>query len=280
MPTLKEIRKNLETNLIVKNIVNTYQEIANLRMKQIREKVLKNREFFRELLNTYQKIKLAYIFSLKRGLKEKEVFSRRTQKENVTVFLSANKFFYGALVLNIWKEVEKYLEKRMADLVVVGKTGKYLAERSGWGHKMYYFELDDIKPEEEKIGAIIEFIKSYKKIIVFNGKYKGALVQKPAISDISGEPPFEKEVEEVKAYLFEPSPEAVLDFFETEIMAVLFHQTILEHQLARYASRVMAMYQATERAKILEKKLIALKNKLEKQKFNKEQIEYFGSLKL
>lgn len=281
MPTLKEIRKNLEMISTIKNIASTYQEIANLRMKQIREKVLKNRESFRELLNTYQRIKSAYLFSLKKGWIRKEKISfRRAEKERVVVFLSANQFFYGALILDIWKEIQKYLEKNKADLAVVGKTGKYLAEGSGFEHKMFYFELNDVNPEEERIGEILEFIKNYKKIIVSHGRYEKVLSQKPIMSEISGKLPFEEKFEKVRPYLFEPSPEAVLEFFETEIIVVLFNQTILEHQLARYASRVMAMYQATENTKNLEQRLSIVENKLKRQKLNKKQIELFSSIKL
>ncbi len=281
MPTLKEIRKNLEMISTIKNIASTYQEIANLRMKQIREKVLKNRESFRELLNTYQRIKSAYLFSLKKGWIRKEKISfRRAEKETVVVFLSANQFFYGALILDIWKEIQKYLEKNKADLAVVGKTGKYLAEGNGFGHKMFYFELNDVKPKEKRIGEIIEFIKNYKKIIVSHGRYEKVLSQKPIMNEISGKLPFEEKFEKVYPYLFEPSPEAVLEFFETEIIAVLFNQTILEHQLARYASRVMAMYQATENTKNSEQRLSIVENKLKRQKLNKKQIELFSSIKL
>jgi len=281
MPTLKEIKKNLEMISTIKSIVSTYQEIANLRMKQIREKVLKNREIFRELLNTYQRIKSAYLFSLKKGwIKKEKISFRRAEKERVVVFLSANQFFYGTLILDIWREVQKYLEQNIADLVVVGKTGKYLAESSGFGDKMFYFELNDVKPEEQRIREILEFIKNYKKIIVSHGKYEKVLSQKSIMSEISGELPFEEKFEKVYSYLFEPSPEAVLEFFETEIIVVLFNQTILEHQLARYASRVMAMYQATENTKNLEQKLSIVENKLKRQKLNKKQIELFSSIKL
>ncbi len=281
MPTLKEIRENLEMISTIQKIASTYQEIANLRMKQIREKVLKNREFFRELLNTYQRIKSAYLFSLKKGwIKKEKISFRRAEKEKVVLFLSANQFFYGALILDIWKEARKYLENNKADLAVIGRTGKYLAESSGFGHKMFYFELNDVKPEEKRIGEILEFIKNYKKIIVFHGRYEKVLSQKPVMGEISGELPFEEKFEKAHPYLFEPSPEAVLEFFETEIIAVLFNQTILEHQLARYASRVMAMYQATENAKNLRQKLSIVENKLKRQTLNKKQIELFASVKL
>lgn len=279
MPTLKEIDENLEMISTIKNIAGTYQEIANLRMRQIREKVLKNRKFFEELANTYQRIKSAYLLSFKKREAEKRGFRFRKKKGTVVVYFSANKFFYGTLTSDIWAKILDFLKRERADLAVVGRMGKYLAEGSGFGHKMFYFELDDVRPEEEKIKGILEFIEDYKRIIVFHGRYETALFQRPVKNEISTGLPFKK-VENVKSYLFEPSPEAVLEFFETEIIATLFNQCILEHQLAKHAARVMAMYRATENAKNSEQRLRSIKNKLERQNLNKKQIEFFSSLKL
>ncbi len=282
MSTLKEIKKNSESILAIRSITSAYQEIADLRMKQVRERALKNREFFKELLSIYQRIKSAYIFSFKKlSLKRMEKPSRRATKERVTIFLSANNFFYGPLILNIWTKVFGYFKKNKTDLVVVGSVGKYLAENSGLGHKIFYFKLQDEKPELEKISDIVEFIKNYKKIVVFYGRYKTVLSQEPVVSEIS-EMSFEegKEDKELKPYLFEPSPEALLDFFETEIMATLFNQCILEHQLAKHASRLIAMHQATENAKKMENKMKAVEKKIRKQILSKKQIELFASLKI
>jgi len=99
------------------------------------------------------------------------------------------------------------------------------------------------------------------------------------MSEIS-ELPFEEKKGEIKKYLFEPSPEAVLEFFESEIIISLFNQCLLEHQLARYASRTIAMYRARENAKDLRKKLETIKNKLVREKSNKEQIELFAKIKI
>jgi F0F1-type ATP synthase gamma subunit len=247
-------------------------------MQQIKEKVLKNREFSKELLRTYQRIKNVYYYSLEKGLVKKSFF-RKTEKEKAVIFLSVNKPFYGTLILDIWKEVKKYLEREGGDLVVVGRVGKYLAEREGFGLSLFYFEFDDINPEKERISEIVEFIKKYEKIIVFHGRYEKGLVQKPVMTEISGGLPEEKKEKKIEGYLFEPSPEAILDFFETEIIGVLFNIAILEHQLARLAARVMAMQEASERAKNFEKRLRAMESKLKREIINKRQIELFGSLK-
>jgi len=278
MPTLKEIEENIETVSTIKNIVQAYQEIANLRMNSIREKVFKNRKFFVELSKIYQTTKTAYLYSVKRGWTKKTTFLA-TKRKTAAVFLSANKFFYGPLIIEIQNKIQQYAKKKNFDLIIVGKVGKYLAKQNKI-ENVKYFKLDDEKPKSEDIKKIIDFVKNYQEIIVFHGKYETVLSQTAIISKISGGLTPAKKSGSVKTYLFEPSAKEVLKFFEREIIATLFNQTLLEHELARYASRMIAMYQATENAKNSKRKLLIVKDKLKKQITNKEQIELFGSIKL
>lgn len=279
MATLKEVKKDLEIVSTIKDITGIYQEIAHLRMKKIRTTVLNNRKVFEALSQTYQRIRSAYVLHT-RGLKNKEKSFRSGQtRKTVAVFLSANKPFYGKLILDIWNNLLDFLEENDADLVIVGRVGKYFAEKSGLGFKFLYFELDDVEPEKEKIKEIVELVRKYKKIVVFHGKYKTPLFQELAEDDISGGLPFKK-VKNAENYLFEPSAKAVLDFFENQIIVVLFNQSIMEHQLAKYASRMTVMYQAVENAKKVKNKLKKEENKLKRQKLNKEQIKVFSGLNL
>ena len=145
---------------------------------------------------------------------------------------------------------------------------------------MFYFELDDEKPERERVKGIIEFVKNYEEIIIFHGRFHTVLFQKVVQTNISGGITLEKELGEIKSYLFEPSPEAVLEFFETELMSAFFNQAVLEHRLSRYATRMIAMYQATENAKKIREKLKIEQKKLERQLLNKKQIEVFSGFQL
>lgn len=285
MSTITEIKEDLKTVSAVRNITKNYQEIANLKMKKIREHVFKNREFFKELINIHKRIKSARLNFLKNtaAMKGKIIYQKRKKlKKTAIVVFSANGFLYGPLLLNIWKEMTKYISqnREKTDLIVVGRVGKHFAEKEKLGHKIFYFELNDDEPEEKNIVQLINFIMDYKKILVFHGKYESVINQTPTISEVSTEFLFEKETkpktDSAVSYIFEPSAEEILDFFETEITATLLNQTILEHQLSRYASRVMSMYQANENAKNMEKKLKFIKNNLERQTFNKKQTEFFG----
>jgi len=284
MDTLKKIKERLEIISALNTITTVYQEIANLRMIEIRKEVLKTREFLDELAEIYHLIKKSYLNFLKKKLIKKKgikEFSFITKKRGmVAIFLSANEFFYGTLILDIWSRVYNFWKNNKTDLVVVGRVGKSLAENYWLGHKIFYFELNDEKPEEERIKEIIEFVKRYEKIIVFHGKFETILNQNPAITDVSGGVSPGERTDEIKNYLFEPSPEAVLEFFETEIVGNLFSQTILEHSLAKYTARMMAMYQATENIKQSKKELEKNKRKLEWQALDKKQVEIFSGFKL
>jgi len=275
MPILKKIKEDLKAVSNIETITRTYQEIANLRMNEIRQKVLNNREFIEELSQVYTLAKKAYLVLLK---KEKPFI--KPKRERVVVFLSGNERFYGTLFSDIWRELLNYLAKNKADLAVVGRMGKYLAERSGFGHKMFYFELNDDKPEKNRLREIIDFIKNYEEIIIFHGRFQTILSQKVVQSNISGGVTLEEELEEVKSYLFEPSPEAVLEFFETELLSAFFNQTILEHRLSKYTNRRVAMYQATKNAKKRERKLKIEQKKIERQLLNRKQIELYSGSQL
>lgn len=281
MPILKKIKENLKAVSSIETITKTYQEIANLRMNKIRRRVLDNREFIEGLSRVYVMAKKAHIAQLKRqGLRKKEESFIKRRGQKVVVFLSGNERFYGTLILDIWKGVFNYLAENRADLAVVGQIGKYLVKRGGLELKTFYFELDDDDPEKEKIKEIIEFIKNYEEIIILHGRFQTILSQKVVQTNISGDIAIEEGLAEVKKYLFEPSPGAVLEFFETELMSAFFNQAILEQQLSRYATKMIAMYQATENAKERKKALEREQKKMEHQLLNRKQIELFAGSQL
>jgi F0F1-type ATP synthase gamma subunit len=68
-------------------------------------------------------------------------------------------------------------------------------------------------------------------------------------------------------FIFEPTLEKIFHFFETQIMANLFSQTLLENQLARHASRVNAMEEALGHIEEESKKLHQMQTRLKHQIF-------------
>jgi F0F1-type ATP synthase gamma subunit len=73
------------------------------------------------------------------------------------------------------------------------------------------------------------------------------LTQDPIVTSVTGdafmaEQAVKEETEFIKSeYLFEPTVEDIAKIFEGEILASVFQQTLHESQLAKYASRMIAL---------------------------------------
>jgi len=248
---ISEEIKELQT---LSTVTRAYAEIASLRMRSIREFVLKNREFlgdidkiFRQVLTSYQKEIEKLITETKGG--EKLTFLAHNGK-TVSVLLSANTGLYGDIVS---KTFTKYLDETKnenVEITIVGKLGAALFEQARPRTPFTYFDFPDYLVDNNALSKIVSHIVQYEEIKVYFGKFQSVVTQNPdvfSISAITKNTLISGEVaKQTDKYLFEPTLEDVLRFFEQEIFVSLFDQTMRESQLAKFASRIGAMSRATE----------------------------------
>ncbi len=269
MQISRKINESLKAISVIETIATTYREVSQREVDRIRDMALKNRYFIEELSRVCVLAKKSIV--AENGSKTGTVSDGR--KDKCFCFFSANARFYGSLILDVWRTTFYHLNEEGADLVVIGEVGKNLIEKGNPDLDFTYFELDDDRPSEEQIGKIIKFIKDYKEISVFHGKFKTVLTQEVTRSDISKNGVAEGSDGEIPSYLFEPSPEAVLEFFETELIGAFFNQAFLEHRLSRHAMRMVNMYSAGENAKERKKKLGEKLKKVKKRLADRKQLE-------
>jgi len=135
-------------------------------------------------------------------------------------------------------------------VAIVGKLGSLLYEQTKPDSPFSYFDFPDYKVDDAALGEIIRHIVQYDEIRVYYGKFQSVVAQSPSVYKINAVSTStlksESGEESKEKYIFEPTLEEVLQFFETEIFASLFDQTIRESQLAKFASRIGAMSRATE----------------------------------
>ena len=281
MHTKKELTEQIEDVKTIKSLSETYEEIAAISILQVRNSVSRTREFLAGVSGVYKTTKQVYIKKVQNLLVGKRdmanlSFVRRNGKE-VLVFLSANQNLYGDLVFKVFQEFIRDVKVSKNDAVVIGGLGKAYLERENLSSRVEYFDLADYKPEWTKIQDITNFIRAYEKITVYYGEFLSVLNQIPAKSDISGGVTLGEKANPSKDYIFEPSPELVLEFFETQIIANLFHQKVYEAQLARFASRFILMSKAAENATEELGKLNENYLRFKKYLRNKKQLATFSS---
>lgn len=277
MATLKKIKDEIRFLSLLKEVTFIYQEMANFQMRKIQKEVLTTRRFLEQIREVYHHVMMSFY-----GETKEEISFLEKNKKSIALFLSANERFYGPLIFYIWQKLLKEL-KKYDEVAIAGQIGRQLALHQKTKEKFFYFELEDEKPKRERIETIFNFIKKYQKIVIFHGKFQTIATQIPEKTEISLTFLPEKEFssrEKRKYYILEPSPREILEFFETQIMKAFFNQVISEHQLAKFASRMLAMYRANENLKknirILEKKSKSLGKIVQ----NKKQLELLSIFKI
>jgi ATP synthase F1 gamma subunit len=286
MAQKKLLQEDLDALNSLKDLAESYEEIAVVRMQQIKDSVLKTREFLIALSDVYVDLKSSYerevkdlIKRIKRGEKTLLTGLQKNGK-TLLVYLSSNGHLYGSVTQKTYRLFMQDLKKpEFADceIVIIGSAGKEMFESSSENRPFTYFEIPDTKIEVKHIKQLMQKFLTYEKVYIYYGKFGNVVNQDPIMTSITGEDIFETEVPTITnredRFIFEPSLEKIFHFFETQIMVNLFSQTLLENQLARHASRVNSMESALINIEEETKKLNQLSVRLKHLTQNKKQIE-------
>lgn len=286
MAQKKIIFEELEALNSLKDLAESYEEIAVVRMQKIRDSVLKTRDFLADISDVFVDLKSSYNREVKdlmeRIKKGDHGLLPTLQKNNKTllVYLSSNGGLYGAVTQKTYKLFMRELSKTendKTDIVVIGNAGRTMFEGSGANRPFEYFEIPDTSVDVSHIKLLMKKFLQYEKVNVFYGKFGNVVRQSPIETSISGEDIFETEtltqIPREDRFIFEPTLQKIFHFFETQIMANLFSQTLLENQLARHASRVNAMEEALSHIEQETKKLNQQRSRLKHLLENKKQLE-------
>ena len=287
MLTKKNLESEIENLIGLNDMVKSYEEIAASRIRRTRDSVLRNRTFVEEIHDIYEQVIFSYknqVENLMKSKKSKDPSKFSFINKNgktLYVFISANTGLYGNLIKRTFDLFLKTSKDDAYDIAIIGKLGLALWNESKLKQKYYYFDFPDQDVNEKNLDEILKFIINYQKTIVFYGQFQNFLKQNATFSDISGNALTEKIAnKETVKFFFEPSLEKILEFFEKQIFASIFEQTIRESQLAKIASRLTSLDTASEN---IDKQLMTMtyqKNRIAHGSQNKKQLETFASSSL
>lgn len=299
---LSDLKQEIEVFDTFGAFTETHEAIAAFRIQHLRHSVVENRNFLTEISDIYNLVKYFYtsfegkkpdtkpkggLLNLVKGKSRAKEDKTRTflnkNGKNIVILLSSNTGFYGGVLKNLFTDFVSFVSTNKADIAIVGKAGKIMYEEEMKinpiiPRQFSYFDLDDEKPEDSDISKIISFAKDYDSIVVHYVQFFSVLTQIPYNTNIAGEVGLLGEAEKSTLYIFEPSYEDILTFFETQILEAIFRQKVYEHQLARYGGKLVAMDDAVTSTKEESLKLEKKRLRLKKQINDKKQQEVFSAL--
>ncbi len=281
MKRVKQLNQEFMDLDALGSLVRAYAQIAAGRMKKTRDSVLSMRDFMIEIRDVFEDIHYSYrrqvgrLAKKKKGGKGGEITFLAHNGRTVAVWLSANAGLYGEVVNKSFTKFWETVKGGEAEATVVGKMGQTMWLKTGSKVPYTYFDLPDFGTDREQVIAIVRHLVQYERVLVFFGKYRSIVNQDPEVAEISAEGVLSaggKTGKERLKYYFEPTLEELLMFFESEMFAALFEQTVKEGQLAKLASRMLAMDKAGENVKLRIGRLSREKLKLKHALGNRKQL--------
>lgn len=256
MLTEKDYDEELEALSSFGLLVKAYQQIASVRMKKTRDAVVSNREYLSEIEEIFEAVRISYAREVQKlaqkGKKSSDNITFLSHNgKNVVVLLSANSGLYGSVLQSTYDAFAKEVSTSNVEVTIVGKHGKGQFVSEFPNRPFTFFDIDDEKLESSELNELIRHIVQYDEIHIYYEKFINVVKQAPDRYVISAEVSLKEENARSKVnYLFEPSLEKIVMFFETQIFGARMEQIAREGQLAKFASRVMAMDRANENIKI------------------------------
>jgi len=271
---IKEELKNLDS---LKDLIRAYEQIASTRMKKTRESVLFTRQYMDSISQIFNEVRFAYRDSAKKFLRKRSgnklTFLAHNGKK-VAVLLSANTGLYGEIVRSTFDKFAEEIKSTDSEATIVGRQGLSLYIQTFPERPYSFFEIPDQNITLKDLTPLIKHIVQYEEIHVYHGKFISVVSQKADMLAVSAQINLAGSANQKpqKSYLFEPSLENILMFFETEIFASVFEQAVRESELAKYASRVLAMDKADLNIQNRTKSLELEKMRVEHAVSNKKQL--------
>ncbi len=285
------LQKDIDVTTSLSQLVTTYEEIAVMRIQKIRKSVVATRIFREGLVKVFADVResrhreVMEMLEHERKRRRKDKLLTKRKKE-VAMLLSPQERLSGSLTSEIVEQFLKALDREPVDVMIVGEMGKSIMEKNRPDVKFEYFDMPNPKEPISKLKTIVKALLMYEGVTIYYGRFVNLVDQIPAMtqlyddSAITEKPGQIMEKKQEQFFLFEPSLDEVVNFFDEQILAILFKQTVDESRLAQLGSRIQAMEEASQNIEKELGKLINAHRRAVKEAKNRKQRQMLAGMSL
>ncbi len=283
MANTQDIRRRIKSIRNTAQITKAMQMVAASKMRKAQQHALAGRPYA-SLMNRV-------LVSLQQRTDHKlhPLLQVRELKRELVILISTDKGLAGALNTNLFREAANFPAEKTAYVVVGRKARQFLSRTRR--EILADFELKDAPAfSETKIiaqFAIEKFLTGeVDKVSVLFTHFVNTINQKPIVRTLlpisnfevaqaegQSTPSADGSSDPMNAYIFEPTPEAVLDVMLPYYLQYQVFQMILDARASEHSARMVAMKNATDNAQQFIKDLTLEYNKMRQASITTELLE-------
>ncbi|OGJ38893.1 MAG: ATP synthase F1 subunit gamma [Candidatus Pacebacteria bacterium RIFOXYB1_FULL_39_46] len=285
MSNEQQIKRRISTAQNIAQITKAMEMVAASKMKKAQDQALAARDYSQALNES--------IATLFRASKPSHpLLSNHELGLPIMLVISTDKGLCGALNANLARELLIWKKQHSdGEVICVGKKAVLLTRKLELTVHAQFTDLSEYVSFQDVIPVIELIIKGFLEqqfcsVEVLYTDFINTLSQKPKLEtilpisknfELETEKEIKTEVVQLKEYLFEPSPQAILDqLLPFYLENMLFH-IFLEAKASEHSARMVAMKNASENAKDLMGELRLIYNKSRQQNVTSELLDIISA---
>ncbi len=284
MANLIDLRRRIRSIKNTQQITKAMKMVAAAKLRRAQDAIMATRPYALEL----QKV-TGNLSSGGTGDYEHPLMSAHEGEGKILLaVVTGDKGLCGSFNSNVIRRAETFLrehEGETVDLLLLGRRGSdYFARRRTKVRNSFRSLFTNVSYEDAQgIGDdVIESFTSgeYSQVFVLYNQFVSVLTQNltleqvlPLSTDLGEEGDEGRSQGEATDYLYEPSPEAILDALLPRFVIFQFYRALLESQAAEHGARMTAMDNATKNASELIESLTLSYNRQRQAAITTELIE-------
>jgi len=255
-----QIRANLNSTNSVSSIAHILENIASIRITQIKDEVLQSRDFFSRLWAMYSQLRISDK-DAQAGSSPNTDTNPKTNKKAV-ILITANAGLTGEVDTHLISQVIFEVDPKDTDFFVLGMHGQSLLLQHNI-NPIKTFRFPEVGNAID-VSELMQALQPYSAPTVYYPSYDSLSIQRVFSLELKstvqklGSQDRNLNQEEIifkDNCIFEPSVTEVVVYLEQMMMSTILTEIILESNLAQLSSRFNAMNVASSKANNMAKNL-------------------------
>lgn len=295
---LKQIKGKIKSTERTSKVTKAMEAVSAVKMRKSQERALSGRPYAEAALRILENISHSF------ELKNHPYFRNDHGTHDCVITITSDKGLAGSLNSAVLKETYRYLgsmDRENVDLICFGKKSYEHFARRGYSIPKHYLNMSDevtIDDMEEVVTYVTEKFRSgrYKNVIVIYQNFISTFEQHPTshcilpiqteqvramIEDIKPTKGKYSETEYMNSnisYTFEQREILVFDALLRTLVEIMLYHALLESKASEHSARMVAMKNATDKAREVGKTFTILYNKARQGVITREVSEITGGI--
>ncbi len=283
MPTIRQLKRRIQSVKNTAKITNALQLVAASKMRRAQDRASQAQPYAEKLRTVLAGLAAR---SPEEGETQGEMalLTSRPVRNIAVLHITPDRGLCGGLNSNINRSGGTFvaMQHEPVQVVAVGRKGRDFFTRAHVHLAAEFVDLGDYPSQADTLGIARLIIDDYlnevvDRVYISFSEFVSTATQRPAIRQLLPiEPPEDSGDASNQDYIFEPSPEVVLKRLLPRYIEMQIYEAVLQNAASFQSAQMVAMKNATDNANEITRELTLTYNKTRQEQITKELLDIVG----